>query len=100
MTITEIARFSYRQSGRGLVKHGVYEVELTGYVNGTGFTFEPDDFRVKRLVQVNIQPVDCQGVMFDWAPATGVLKAYTANATEAANDSLDGKKIRCTYWGY
>ncbi len=100
MAVTEVARFGYRLAGRGMLKHGIYALALDSYVNGTGFILSASDFGLARLVQLMIQPVNCEGVMFDWNPSTGALKAYTANATEAANDALDGMSVRITYWGF
>lgn len=100
MTATEVKRFSHREPGRGRVYHGIYNVALDAYVAGTGFTLDADAFRLKVLLQVLVQPVDCAGVMFDWDEGTGVLKAYTANGVEALSDSLDGKTARVMYWGF
>ena len=100
MALTQVARFSYRLPGRGIVKHGIYQLGLDSYNEGFGFTLDAGDFGLARLLQLSFQPVDCEGVVFDWNPSTGALKAYTANDTEAGDDSLDGMKIRIAYWGF
>ncbi len=99
-TLEELVRFSYRLPGRGVLKHGVYEMSLDGYIEGAGVTISLESFNISRLLQILLDPVDCVGVSFDWNPGTGVLRAYTAIGVEAETNELDGKKVRITYWGY
>lgn len=102
MTATQVVRFVNQEPGRGKVYTGIYDILLTGYVNGTGFTLDADTFGLKVLKQLLIQPVDCGGAYsFDWNPDTCVLTIFNpATATEIANDGADGDTVRVVYWGF
>lgn len=104
MTATEIVRYANKETGRGRTFSGIYNILLTGYPNGTGFTLSASTFGLNRLMQIMVLPVDCVGLYnFDWNPdpESHVLKIYeVSDQTEIETDEADGKNIRVLYFGF